>query len=259
MHVMNWRFLMVFGCMMLVLSGCDNADKKNAAANPSKIVMITSGDNPPYEFLKIENGESVLVGFDMEMVDQLAQIMGTPIEKVNADFNAIIPSLLSGRADFSAAGITVTEERKKSVDFSKPYLVTRVAVLYKKSEEALDSKNLKGKTLGVSIGTVHEAVIKKIIGDESSSKIVYFNQIPELVQELKSGRLDGVVIDYMPAKYFVEQNPELAYNYLEGGDVEFSLAFPKSSPWVEKFNVAIEQWMKSPSYEALQKKWFKDQ
>ena len=259
MPKINWRFLMVFGCMIISLSGCDNADKKSAAAGPSKLVMISSGDNPPYEFLKIEGDKSVLTGFDMEMVDQLAQIMGASIEKVNADFNAIIPSLLTGRADFSAAGITVTEERKKSVDFSKPYLVTRVAVLYKKSGEALDSKNLKGKTLGVSLGTVHEAVVKKIIGDESSSKIVFFNQFLELVQELKSGRLDGVVIDYMPAKYFVEQNPELAYNYLEGGDVEFSLAFPKGSPWVEKFNVAIEQLMKDPAYEALKKKWFKDQ
>lgn len=259
MPTMKWRFLTVFGCMMLSLSGCDNADKKSAAADPAQLVMITSADNPPYEFLKIEGGESVLTGFDMEMVDQLVQIMGVTVEKVNADFNAIIPSLLSGRADFSAAGITVTEERKQSVDFSKPYLVTRVAVLYRKSGEALDSNNLKGKTLGVSIGTVHEAVVKKIIGDESSGKIVFFNQIPELVQELKSGRLDGVVVDYMPAKYFVEQNPELAYNYLEGGDVEFSLAFPKGSQWVEKFNRAIEQWMKDPAYEALKEKWFKDQ
>lgn len=259
MGVMALRTLSVFVGLLFLLSGCDNGDKKEVDGSVKELIMITSGDNPPYEFLDIQSGESRLIGFDMDLVDQLSERMNVSIKKINADFSAIIPSLLSGRADFAAAGLTITEERKKNVDFSVPYLIARVAVVYKKETEPLSSKNLSGKRIGVQLGAVHEDVVKKIVGQNPPAVIVSYNQLAELVQELKSGRLDGVVMDYMPARYFSKENPNLVYQYLEGGDVEYSLAFPKGSPWVEKFNKVIEEFIQDPSYETLRKKWFKEQ
>lgn len=251
------RFSFLFS-ILLVVSGCDNAEKEKAgAAEKIALTMMTSADNPPYEFLKVENGESAIVGFDVDLVDQLAIHMGVTIEKVNADFSALIPSLLSKRADFIIAGITITEERKKSIDFSTPYLVTKVAVVFRKDGEQLSSTALPGKKLGVQLGSVHDSVIKKIVGDQAPADIVFFNQLGELIQELKSGRLDGAVMDNVPAHFFVKENPELTLQYLEGGDVEYGIAFSKGSPLIEKFNQAIEKLKSSPVYEELQAKWFK--
>lgn len=251
------RFSLIVG-LILFVAGCDNAEKKKEdAAEDRALVMMTSADNPPYEFLHVENGESTIAGFDMELVDQLASQMAVKIEKVNADFGALIPSLLSGRADFIMAGITITDERKKSVDFSTPYWVTKVAVLFRKDGEALSSKMLPGKKLGVQLGSVHDAVIKKVVGDLEPAHIVFFNQLGELVQELKAGRLDGAVMDNVPAHFFAEANPELTLQYLEGGDVEYGIAFPKGSPLIEKFNQAIKKLKSEPVYKELQTKWFK--
>lgn len=253
----NCRFSLIFG-LILFAAGCDNAEKKKEGDGVDHaLVMMTSADNPPYEFLHVENGEATITGFDMELVDQLASQMAIKVEKVNADFGALIPSLLSGRADFIVAAITITDERKKSVDFSTPYLVTKMAVLFRKDGESLSSKTLPGKKLGVQVGSVHDTVIKKVVADLEPAHIVFFNQLGELVQELKSGRLDGAVMDNAPAHFFAGANPELAVQYLEGGDVEFGIAFPKGSPLIEKFNQAIEKLKSEPAYEKLQTKWFK--
>lgn len=121
------RFLAVASLSTLfavgVATGCASPGGEDAAeAEGSKVlVMATSADYPPYEFYQTADGEGEPVGFDIDIAKAITEKLGYTLEIKDMDFNGIIPALQSERADFAMAGMTPTEERKQSVDFSQIY------------------------------------------------------------------------------------------------------------------------------------------
>ena len=105
-----------------VLCGCSDS-------GADKVKMITEATFPPYEFLR---GHEI-VGIDVEICRAVAQKLGREFSCETVDFDSVIPAVISGKADLAAAGITITEDRKKNVDFSVPYVKTGIVVIYKKS------------------------------------------------------------------------------------------------------------------------------
>src|SRR6266700_13454 len=112
-----FRILSMCLCLIAVV-GCGES-KKEEAVKP--LVIITSPDNPPFEFKDTAQGGDKVIGFDMDVVQKLGEHLGRPIKIVEADFSALIPSLQSGRADMAIAEFSPTDERRKSVDFSDSY------------------------------------------------------------------------------------------------------------------------------------------
>ena len=104
----------------LLLAGCGEKD--------NSLKMITEATFPPYEFLR---GQEV-VGIDVEISRTVAERLNRPFKVETVDFDSVIPAVISGKADLAAAGITVTEDRKKNVDFSIPYVKTGIVVIYRK-------------------------------------------------------------------------------------------------------------------------------
>ena len=107
----------VAACMF---AGCEKQD--------DSLKMITEATFPPYEFLR---GQEV-AGIDVEICKAVAQKLGRPFKAETVDFDSVIPAVISGKADLAAAGITITEDRKKNVDFSDPYVKTGIVIIYKK-------------------------------------------------------------------------------------------------------------------------------
>ena len=105
-----------------LLAGCGGSD-------PSTLKMITEASFPPYEFLR---GQEI-VGIDVEICRAVAEKLGKGFQCETVDFDSVIPAVISGKADLAAAGITVTEDRKKNVDFSIPYVKTGIVVISSKS------------------------------------------------------------------------------------------------------------------------------
>ena len=104
----------------LALIGCGEQEKHPEGQKP--LVVITSPDNPPFEFKDTAQGGDKVIGFDMDVVEEVGERLRRPIQIVETDFAGIIPALQAGRADMAIAGLNPTEERKKSVDFSDPYM-----------------------------------------------------------------------------------------------------------------------------------------
>lgn len=197
-----------------VICGCSNNDDNT-------IKMITEATFPPYEFLR---GQEI-VGIDVEICRAIAQKLGKGFKAETVDFDSVIPAVISGKADLAAAGITITEDRKKNVDFSIPYVKTGIVVVYKKSNPFKDKEQLKGKKIGVQAGTTSETFVT----DELKQEPERTKSPAEAVAALKAGRVDFVISDIDPAKNCVKGEEDLAISDFITSE-EYAIAIKKGQP-----------------------------
>ncbi|MCI7263851.1 MAG: basic amino acid ABC transporter substrate-binding protein [Clostridiaceae bacterium] len=173
-----------------------------AAESKGTLVMATNAEFPPYEFH--DGGE--IVGIDVEIAAAIAKELGMDFEVEDIAFDSIIPEVQSGKADFGAAGITVTEDRKQSVDFSDTYATATQVIIVKEDNTEIETPDdLVGKTIGVQLGTTGDIYASDI----EDATIEQYNKGFEAVQALTQNKIDAVIIDGEPAKVFVSENEGL--------------------------------------------------
>ena len=197
-----------------LLAGC-------GGSNSNTIKMITEATFPPYEFLR---GQDV-VGIDVEICRAVAERMGKEFQCETVDFDSVIPAVVSGKADLAAAGITITEDRKKNVDFSIPYVKTGIVVISKKSNPFTSVEQLKGKKIGVQSGTTSENFVVSELKQEPER----LRSPAEAVAGLKSGRNDFVIADIDPAKNCVKGEADLQLSDFITSE-EYAIAIRKGQP-----------------------------
>ena len=197
-----------------LLAGC-------GGSGSNTIKMITEATFPPYEFLR---GQEI-VGIDVEICRAVAQHLGKGFQAETVDFDSVIPAVISGKADLAAAGITITEDRKKNVDFSIPYVKTGIVVIYKKSNPFKNKDQLKGRKIGVQSGTTSENFVTGELGQEPDRS----RSPAEAVAALKSGRVEFVIADIDPAKNCVKGEPDLALSDFITSE-EYAIAIRKGQP-----------------------------
>ena len=189
--------------------------------NDDAIKMITEATFPPYEFLR---GQEI-VGIDVEICRAIAQKLGKKFQCETVDFDSVIPAVISGKADLAAAGITVTEDRKKNVDFSIPYVTTGIVVVYSKSNPYTGPAQLKGKRIGVQGGTTSETYVLEQLGQEPERS----RSPAEAVAALKAGRVDFVIADIDPAKNCVKGENDWAISDFVTSE-DYAIAIKKGRP-----------------------------
>jgi polar amino acid transport system substrate-binding protein len=258
MKILKPFLFLTFFFSLVFTSGCGESEQTNPSLDTRKVViMATSADNPPYEFYETEGENNIVVGLDADLARAIADILNIRLEIQDMDFGGIISALQAGRADFAMAGITVTKERAQNVDFSDPYYTAQIAVIFKAKASPLNETNLKGKKIGVQLGTVHEQAVQKLTANDPGTQIIHFNKLGELIQEVLAERIDGAIMDMEPAQTFVSLNQELALQHLKGEDVSFAIAFPKGSPLVANFNAALNSLKQKDKIKIIAKKWLK--
>ena len=199
---------------MALIAGCGKND-----ANTLR--MITEATFPPYEFLRGQE----LVGIDIELCRAVAEKAGKKFQAESVDFDSVIPAVISGKADLVAAGITITEDRKKNVDFSIPYVKTGIVVVYRKSNPYRGKEQLKGKKVGVQAGTTSETYVLEQLKQEPERS----RSPAEACASLKAGRVDFVIADIDPARNCVAGDPELALSDFISSE-EYAVAVRKGRP-----------------------------
>ena len=196
-----------------MICGCGEKD--------NSLKMITEATFPPYEFLR---GQEI-AGIDVEICRAVAKKLNRPFKAETVDFDSVIPAVISGKAGLAAAGIAVTEDRKKNVDFSIPYVKTGIVVIYKKSNPFKNIEQLKGKKIGVQGGTTSETfVLEQLKQEPERSK-----SPAEAVAALKSGRVEFVIADIDPAKNCVKGEADLALSDFITSE-EYAVAIRKGQP-----------------------------
>ena len=225
----------------------DGAETTAAIGGEGKVlVMATNAEFPPYEYH--DGGD--IVGIDVEVAEAIAGKLGMTLEVEDIAFDSIIPELESGKADIGVAGMTVNEDRLKNVDFTDPYTTASQVIIVKEDSEIAGPDDLKGKHIGVQLGTTGDIYASDYEADGST--IERYNKGFEAVQAMQQGKIDAVVIDQEPAKVFVSQNEGIKILDEALTVEEYAIAIKKgNTELLDQVNGALAELKESGELQAI--------
>lgn len=223
--------------------------------------MAVSPTFPPFEFEQLdEQGVASIVGYDIDLVDKIAEDLGFTYEIVHTNFKGLLGELGSARVDFVVSGMSPTDERKKSVDFSIPYYYCQTSIIQYKGTNIKSVADLKGKKIAASFGTQYAD-----FAEAAGAEVAAMDNATYSMQELLSGRAEGVVQDAASASIRCKQHPELEYFVLPQEEIDavqghnvsdcFAAVFPKGSTLVPLFSEEIEKFQADGTMKAIYEKW----
>ncbi len=191
-------------------------------ATDGKLTMATNASFPPYEYYESEK----IVGIDAEVAELIAQKLGVELEIKDMEFGSIIGAVQTGAVDMGMAGMTITEDRLKTVDFSDSYATAVQVVIVKEDSEIATVDDLQGKKVGVQENTTGDIYASDDLGEENVKR---YNKGNDAVAALVSGVVDAVIIDNEPAKSFVAANEGLKILDTSYADEQYAIATNKDN------------------------------
>lgn len=189
--------LLVF--MLIFLVGCGK--------NENELIMVTEAGFAPYEYY--DNGE--IVGVDVDIANEIAKEMGKKLVVKDVAFDSIINEVKTGKADFGAASISYSDERAEEVDFSVNYSVSKQVVIVKENSAITSTKDIDNKKIAVQLGSIADTYVTD---NYKNAQIVRQKKYLAAIEDLKSDKVDAVVMDELPAKEIISSNNGL--KILEG-------------------------------------------
>lgn len=215
--------------MVVALAACSKKEETQT------LTMATNAEFPPYEF---HDGDSI-VGIDAEIAQAIAGKLGMELKIEDVSFDSIIPGVQAGKYDMGMAGMTVTDERLESVNFSTSYAKGVQSVIVKEGSDIKTIDDLAGKKIGVQTSTTGDIYATGDYGEES---ITRYDNGAVAVQALISGKVDCVIIDNQPAKSYVAANKGLQILDTAYTEEDYAICFNKDNTELqEKVNAALEE------------------
>lgn len=260
---MKKSFSMILSTILSIslLAGCGTSDDSaNTSGSETKkekkvLTMGTSADYPPFEYIDTEKGEEI-IGFDVEIAKAVTDKLGYELKILDMDFNGLIPAIQSGKVDFVLAGMSPTEDRKKAVDFSIPYYDAPQMIVTTKDSGIKTVDDLTGKTIGVQVGSIQEAKaeeMKKTMEIQMENR----SRIPEVVQDLKTGRFDAIILEEPVAKGHIKENPDFtSFEIPDPNNLGSAIVYPKGSELTAEFDTVLKEMIDNGEMDKLIEKWF---
>lgn len=216
--------------------------------------VVTDPSFVPFEMMDQETGE--MVGFDMEIIAEVADRAGFDYKLNTMDFNGIIPALQTGNVDIAIAGITITEEREEIVDFSDPYYDSGLRILVREGSDMDELSDLEGKKVGTKIGsTSYDYLMENL--DENDGVTPYPGS-SDMYMALMSRAIDAVFYDAPNVGYFARTKGEgkvMTVGPLYEGQ-QYGIALVNGSEWVDDVNDALASMKEDGTYKTIYEKWF---
>ena len=239
-----FKIIIALSIILTVFIGCQKKEEKN------KLYVGTNAEFEPFEYREGDN----IVGFDIDLINEIAKLIGAEIEVVDMQFDGLLPALEAKKIDLIVAGMTATEERKKFVNFSEPYYNSKQSIVVLSNNTDITTfDNFAGKKVGVVLGYTGDILVSEMTNVE----VQKFNATSETILALKSQKVDAVVLDYEPAKNYVAQNKELKLIETDSATEEYSIAMRKDdTELLTKVNDALKTINENGTYETLLGKYF---
>lgn len=235
--------LLLIITMVASLFGCKNSG--------NKLVMVTNAEFPPYEYK--DGGE--FKGIDVEIATEIAKKLGKELQILDIQFDAIINSVDSGKADMGMAGMTVTEDRKQNVDFSNTYTTAVQSVIVKNNSGINKVDDLQGRVIGVQTGTTGDIYCSDDFGEDSIKR---YNKAADAVQALVSGSIDSVVIDDQVAISLVANNTGLKILSTAYALEEYAICVKKgNTELLNQINDALDELTNDGTIDTIKAKYIK--
>ncbi|CUF77550.1 ABC transporter permease subunit [Staphylococcus aureus] len=232
------RFILVLGLLissaMVYINRTAHAEQDQTwekIKERGELRVGLSADYAPMEFEHTVNGKTEYAGVDIDLAKKIAKDNNLKLKIVNMSFDSLLGALKTGKIDIIISGMTSTPERKKQVDFSDSYMMTKNIMLVKKDKvnEYKDIKDFNNKKVGAQKGTEQEKIAQTEIENAS---ITSLSRLPDVILALKSGKVEGAVVEKPVAEAYLKQNPKLGISNVKFNEEEKDtvIAVPKDSP-----------------------------
>lgn len=268
MKMTTWKrttlFITILSVIAIIAVGCNTPKKEEASTNAlerikseGKIVIGMMGTYPPYNFL---NEKKEVDGFDADMAREIAKRMGIQAEIVTGEFSGLIEGLQKTKFDALISQVTITDDRKKTIDFSAPYIKNAVNVVVKADNNTIKSvEDFKGKKIGVGLGTNDEKYLREqVLPKVGDFEIATYNDVITSLMDLNTGRIDATINNVFALKPIVDKNNLKIKAVGEPIKEDVAgVAIKKGQPeLLEAINKAFDEMKKDGTYAAIHKKWF---
>jgi|Deesub1362B_J571_1020462.scaffolds.fasta_scaffold00072_88 polar amino acid transport system substrate-binding protein len=275
---MKLKYLVAILLITALFLGCAGEKKEAATPTPEKTAMPESTPESAPKFKLVEPGvltvgtdaayppfESInevtneFEGFDVDLMKEVAKRIGLEVKFVNVAWEGIIPGLVAHKYDVIASAMTITEERKKQIDFSDPYFEAWQVIVVRKDDDRISkAEDLAGKIVGVQIGTTGQFVAEDLVKEGINFEIKTYDTTPDALLDLKNGNIDACIIDNGVAEKALKNNPD-TYKIV-GGKLsyeEYGIAVAKDNPELLKaINQALKEIKEDGTYDKIYQKWF---
>jgi polar amino acid transport system substrate-binding protein len=271
--LMNTRkFLKTAGllCAGVLLAACGKQGSETAAPASAPAVasapaptpaprVLVVGTDAAYAPFESQNEKGEIVGFDIDVVSAVAQKAGFEVKFVNTPWEGIFNTLQQGDRDFLVSAITITDERKQTMDFSSPYFDAQQLIAVKKTSKVGKFDDLKKLKVGVQTGTTGDEVVTKLLG-KNSTNVKRFESTPLALKELESGGVDAVVADNGVIINYVTNNSAAGFKTVSDKSFapeQYGLAVKKgNTELLEKLNKGLADIKADGTYDQIYTKYF---
>lgn len=266
----------LFIIFALVLSGCGekstgtssgSADPQSASASADdllakvkaagKIRVGLMGTYAPYNFM---NDKNEVDGFDADVAKEVAKHLGVEVEFITGEFSGLIEGLQKDKYDVLVSQVTITDDRKKTMDFSEPYIKNAVNVIVKSDNTSIKSiEDFKDKKIGVGLGTNDEKYLRDVaIPKVGQFEIATYNDVITSLMDLNTGRIDATINNTFAIKPILEKNhlQIKAVGDPIKEDVAGIAVKKGNQTLVDEINKALEQMKSDGTFKTIFKKWF---
>ena len=262
MKVKKIAALAAVATMVLSMAACggttdsasDSSAKGETTAKTSDsdtLIMATNAAFPPYEYVDGEDYK----GIDVEIAQAIADDLGMKLEIDDMDFNSIITAVQTGKADVALAGMTVTEDRLKNVNFTDSYATGVQVIIVKEDSDIAGPDDLEGKKIGVQEGTTGHIYCSDDYGEDN---VIAYTTGANAIEALKTGKVDCVVIDNEPAKEFVAANTGLKILDTEYITEDYAIAVGKDNDeLLDKVDKALNELKEDGTVQQIVDKYIK--
>ena len=226
------------------------------SAAPVEYTVGTGATYRPFEF---QTPNKEIVGFDIDLMKEIAKAQGFKVNFVNTLWGVIFESVKNGDREIIMSGITITPQRQANVDFSYPYFAAHQLILTQKDLKVKSLKDLKGKNIAVCANSAGDVVSSKAFG-KASPNIKRFDNTPLALEELNAGGVDAAVGDVGVFAYYAQQNPDKDFNMTRDVSFEdqyFGIGVRKGNTKVlNDVNEGLKKVIASGAYAKVYRKWF---
>lgn len=236
--------ILLSAVMALSLAACSNmapaaentATGVEAIKQAGKLVMMTNASFPPYEYMG-EGGK--IAGVDVDLAQMVADELGVELEIIDMNFDLLTSALASQKGDLVAAGMSITEERQQSVDFSIPYVDATLLIIVPEGSDIKGADDLVGLTISVQENTTSDLYVTDNV---EGAKLLRFKSAVDAGTAVLSGKADVAVIDEMTAKNIVNANPGLQLLETPLAEEQYAMAVAKGNQGLlDVVNKVLEQ------------------
>jgi len=241
--------------VLSVFAACSKQDNANIGTSKLEIIkpgVLTVGSDTTWKPMEYIEGDKI-VGFDVDLAQAIADKIGLKLDYQSTAWDGIIAALAVHKFDMLISSITITEEKKKEVNFSDPYFKTDQAAVTKEDTGIDAVEKMDGKTAGVQIATTGELASKDIKGCTTKT----YDDILLAFEDLRAGRIDAVIADSYLGYSYAANNKGYKVGFVITTGEKLGMAFAKDSPELLKaVNSALKSVIDNGTYDSIYEKWF---